>query len=158
MLDIYLTNQACVKVKIMPDHNYANVIQKLLVNSIAFTNELDKSLGSIHGIGFSEYMVLSNLTKSPNQMMRRVDIADELGRTASGITRLLIPMEKIGLVEKASSERDARVSLVKITKAGKQVVNDAATTVNERSKKLLSNLDESKVSTLLALMNSIRGN
>jgi DNA-binding MarR family transcriptional regulator len=141
----------------MTNINYVETVQKLWLNSITFTNDLDKCLGAIHGLGFSEYMVLHNLTKSPKEMMRRVDIASELGRTASGITRLLIPMEKMGLVSKESSERDARVSLVKVTNSGKKIFNDATVTMNERCQRLLQNLDHGDVDRLLGQMNKIRG-
>ncbi len=51
--------------------------------------------------------------------MRRIDLANAIGVTASGITRLLLPMEKIGLVKREAHAGDARVSYVTITKSGK---------------------------------------
>jgi DNA-binding MarR family transcriptional regulator len=38
--------------------------------------------------------------------------------TASGITRVLMPMEKIGLVKSGPLEKDARVRTVQIAKGG----------------------------------------
>lgn len=140
----------------MPNSNYVSAVQGLWLNSISFSNKLDNILGAIHGLGFSEYMVLNILANAPKEMMRRIDIANELGRTASGITRLLIPMEKTGLVEKESSERDARVSLVKMTDSGKKIFEDATITVNERCKKLLNNLNDDSVDELLKLMTALR--
>lgn len=57
--------------------------------------------------------------------MRRIDLADAIGLTASGITRLLLPMEKIGLVKRESHDGDARVSYVSITPAGKTKLLEA---------------------------------
>ena len=73
--------------------------------------------------------------------MRRIDLAQKLGLTASGITRLVAPMEKIGLVEKEANPRDARVSLVKITKAGETILADASISLEQKSQSVLEGLD-----------------
>ena len=57
--------------------------------------------------------------------MRRVDLADAIGLTASGITRLLLPMEKIGLVKRESHIGDARVSYVVIAPGGANKLAEA---------------------------------
>ncbi|MCG8537960.1 MAG: winged helix DNA-binding protein, partial [Pseudomonadales bacterium] len=109
--------------------------------------------GAIHGIGLTEYMVLLHLMKAQNHALRRIDIADALARTASGVTRLLVPMERIGLVEKETNQRDARVSLVKITPAGEELFQNATLTVNEKSASILKNLAPKQAKTLLELLN-----
>ena len=40
------------------------------------------------------------MNNSKTKSMRRVDLAQSLGLTASGETRLVAPMEKIGLIQK----------------------------------------------------------
>ena len=52
--------------------------------------------------------------------MRRVDLAETIGLTPSGVTRLLAPMEKIGLVKRESHDGDARVSYVTLATGGKR--------------------------------------
>ena len=47
-----------------------------------------------------------------------------MGLTASGVTRILAPMEKIGLIKKETAQRDARVSFVAITPAGQRNLNE----------------------------------
>lgn len=101
----------------------------------------DAVLGSIHGIGFTEFMVLHHLKGAHHKTMRRIDLAQKLGLTASGITRLVAPMEKIGLVEKEANPRDARVSLVKITKAGETILADASISLEQKSQSVLEGLD-----------------
>ena len=56
--------------------------------------------------------------------MRRIDLAGKLGLTASGITRLLIPMEKIGWIKREPYTDDARVSYVSIANGGKNKLID----------------------------------
>ena len=112
------------------------------VNSIV-SKRIDGGLGAVHGIGFTEYMILFHLNNGHNRAMRRIDLANSIGLTASGITRLVSPMEKIGLVQKERNERDARVSLVKITSAGETILNDATTSMKESSKRILEGVDAS---------------
>ena len=55
---------------------------------------------SVHGIGFNDFMILYLLRQAPGEKMRRVDLADGIGLTSSGVTRMLVPMEKIGLIKR----------------------------------------------------------
>lgn len=73
---------------------------------------------SLNGISLNEFIIMYHLSQNPGSKMRRVDLADKLGLTASGITRLLLPMEKIGLVARESDENDARVSYVVLARGG----------------------------------------
>ncbi|NVK56609.1 MAG: MarR family transcriptional regulator [Alteromonadaceae bacterium] len=132
-----------------------DIAKRLWLKSAVFSKLLDNSLSAVHGIGLTEYMVLQSLMLAPNQALRRVDIAESLARTASGITRILLPLEKIGLVSKDVNERDARVSLVKITPSGKTLFENATTTVNAKSASLLKNLDTKQADSLLALLQAI---
>ncbi len=60
--------------------------------------------------------------------MRRVDLAQSVVLTASGITRLLDGLETAGFVEKATCASDARVSYAKLTEAGAEKLGQAAVT------------------------------
>lgn len=52
---------------------------------------------SVHGLGFNDFVILHVLNSSVESKMRRIDLADKIGLTASGVTRLLNPLEKQGL-------------------------------------------------------------
>ena len=132
--------------------SYGEIAKQIWFNAAVISKNLDNSLGAIHGIGLTEYMVLLHLMKAQNHALRRIDIADALARTASGVTRLLVPMERIGLVEKETNQRDARVSLVKITPAGEELFQNATLTVNEKSASILKNLAPKQAKTLLELL------
>lgn len=71
------------------------------------------------GIGLSDFIVLHHLSLAEGQKMRRTDIAEKVGLTASGVTRLLLPMEKIGLVSREPHPTDARSSFVVLAPGGK---------------------------------------
>src|SRR5213080_390560 len=83
----------------------------------AITRQLNADLLNAHGLTLSDYEVLLRLSNADDKMMRRVDLAQSVLLTASGITRLLDGLERAGCVEKASCESDARVSYAKLTAA-----------------------------------------
>ena len=66
----------------------------------ALSRRLDSALGGHHGISFADYQLLLHLQRAPGGRLRRVDLAEKLGLTASGVTRSLLPLEKIGLVDR----------------------------------------------------------
>jgi DNA-binding MarR family transcriptional regulator len=94
----------------------------------AITRQLNADLLNAHGLTLSDYEVLLHLSRADGMMMRRVDLAESVILTASGITRLLDGLERAGLVEKASCASDARVSYAKLTGAGRQKLDEAAET------------------------------
>ena len=61
-------------------------------------------------------------------MMRRVDLAETILLTASGITRLLEGLERSGFVCKQTCDSDARVSYAKLTDDGRQKLSCASLT------------------------------
>ena len=130
------------------------IINMWSVNSM-ISKKIDSTLGSVHGIGFTEYMILFQLNNSHNKTMRRIDLANSIGITASGITRIVSPMEKIGLVMKEKNPRDARVSLVKITSSGELILGDATLSMKQNTKRLLSGVNESKINHALDVFKAI---
>ena len=102
------------------------------------SKKVDQKLG-LHGINFTEFIVMFYLYSQKEKQARRADLAENIGLTASGITRMLAPMEKIGLVQKEKNVRDARVSLVKITEAGERVLSESMISINEVADTLFSN-------------------
>jgi DNA-binding MarR family transcriptional regulator len=86
------------------------------------SRRFDNSLG---GISLSEFIILYHIQKAPEQKIRRVDLAEKIGLTASGVTRMLLPMEKIHLIKRQANPGDARVSLVAITAAGLEKLREA---------------------------------
>lgn len=110
IFEIYLTCQLFI--------NYISVNNTKLdfiINSSKFYNALSKRLDAWLGwLGFSDFIVLYYLSKAPQEKLRRIDLADKVWMTASWITRLLAPMEKIWLINKESNNEDARVSIVSL--------------------------------------------
>jgi DNA-binding MarR family transcriptional regulator len=94
----------------------------------AITRQLNVDLLNAHGLTLNDYEVLIHLASAEGRMMRRVDLAESVLLTASGITRLLDGLERCGYVEKARCESDARVSYAKLTDEGHALLREASGT------------------------------
>ncbi|WP_439135401.1 MarR family winged helix-turn-helix transcriptional regulator [Pseudomaricurvus sp.] len=132
-----------------------NVEAGLVISILNMQSKIQKRVGaalSVHGIGLSEYLVLNQLYIAANQKMRRSDLAEKVGLSPSGVTRLLNPMQKIGLIEKEDNPRDARVSLVVLSKAGKRITEEAKVSFEYDSSALFESLDKEGLSTLSELL------
>ena len=132
--------------------------EKYIVQHFALTNKYLKRIDgklSLHGISFTEFLIMHHLHQAPNNTMRRIELAEAIGITASGITRLLAPMEKIKLVKKEINPRDARVSLVKLSKPGHVLFKDAKTSFSEAAESLLENLSEYDLSRLMQVVSQL---
>ena len=80
-----------------------------------------------HGLTINDYEVLLRLARAPDRMLRRVDLAQQVLLTPSGITRLLDGLQRCGFVEKAACATDARVVYAKLTDAGHEKLSAATT-------------------------------
>ncbi|HJS49270.1 MAG TPA: MarR family transcriptional regulator [Gaiellaceae bacterium] len=98
----------------------------LLRAHAGLTRQLNAQLTLEHGLTLSDFEVLLRLSRAPDQRMRRVDLADQVFLTASGVTRLLDGLERLGLVERASCATDRRVVYAVLTEAGLDRLRTAA--------------------------------
>jgi DNA-binding MarR family transcriptional regulator len=94
----------------------------------AITRELSAQLQREHGLTLNDYEVLLHLSHAEHGMMRRVDLAEKILLTASGITRLLEGLERAGYVCKETCSSDARVSYAKLTDDGREKLSEASVT------------------------------
>jgi DNA-binding MarR family transcriptional regulator len=81
-----------------------------------------------HGLTLNDYEVLLHLSRAEGGRLRRVDLAERVLLTPSGITRLLEGLERCGLVERASCDADARVTYAQLTEVGEAKLRAAAET------------------------------
>lgn len=91
------------------------------------TRRLNVQLAADHGLTINDYEVLLHLARAPDRRLRRVDLAERVLLTASGITRLLDGLEAAGLVERAACTADRRVVYAVLTDAGLAKLREAST-------------------------------
>ena len=92
---------------------------------------LESGLSHIKGISFAEYRLLRAVAESPHGRASRVDLAERVRMTPSGVTRALQPLEKLGFVETQRAERDARLAMAVLTDAGAALLSDASGVVDD---------------------------
>lgn len=117
----------------------------------------DSALGNHHGISFGDFQVLNHLSRAPGGRLRRVDLAERLGLTASGVTRTLLPLEKIGLVTRQHDPRDARVGFAAVTPTGEELLANATATTDLVSSDLLKTVDPDQLAAMSALFTQLAG-
>ena len=99
---------------------------RLLRAHAATTRALSAQLSADHGLTINDYEALLLLARAEDDRMRRVDLAERLLLTASGVTRLLEGLENAGLVERAACASDRRVTYAVLTAAGRKKLEAAA--------------------------------
>jgi DNA-binding MarR family transcriptional regulator len=80
-----------------------------------------------HGLTINDYEALLQLARADERRMRRVDLAERLLLTASGITRLLDGLEQAGYVDRDSCASDRRVTYAVLTDDGLAKLREAST-------------------------------
>ena len=118
---------------------------------------LDNTLGSIHGLSFNDFQLLLYLQRAPAGKLRRIDLAERLALTASGVTRQLLPLEKIGLVSRQADPTDARVGYAQITSSGAALLLNATKTAEQLGTELLQARGLESTNEMNAVLEKIAG-
>jgi DNA-binding MarR family transcriptional regulator len=115
--------------------------------------ELSAALVARHGLTVNDYGTLLLLSRVGEEGMRRIDLANELNLSPSGITRLLDRLEDQGLVGKGECKSDARVSYAILTEAGLAKLREAAPGhIEDIEQRMSSVLSDEEMKTLAELL------
>jgi len=124
----------------------------------ALTRSLNAQLVAAHGLTINDYEVLLRLSRAPDQRLKRVELAQSVLLTPSGITRLLDGLEAAGWVEKASCASDARVTYAVLTDAGHEKLRVAAGShLTDVDRLFAGHFEEEELETLAGLLSRIDG-
>lgn len=125
----------------------------LLGAHAALTRELSAALVASHGLTINGYGALLLLSRAGEEGMRRIDLANDLQLSPSGITRLLDRLEDQGLVGKGECKSDARVSYAILTEAGLLKLKEAAPGhIDDIDRRLGAVLSEEEIKKLTELL------
>ena len=132
---------------------------RLVRAQTALVKRFDARLSGLHGVSFADLMVLLQLGRAQGGRMRRVDLARALGLSASGVTRGLVPLERIGLVVREPDPRDARVAHAALTDTGRERLAEMLTTAEEVAADVFAGgtWDEGGLGRLSALLEALAG-
>jgi DNA-binding MarR family transcriptional regulator len=99
---------------------------RLVRGQSAVTRVLNTKLVAEHGLTINDYEALLSLARAEDRRMRRVDLAEQLLLTASGVTRLLDGLEQAGYVDRDSCASDRRVTYAVLTEEGLEKLREAS--------------------------------
>jgi len=124
----------------------------------AATRRMDARLRTLHDLTLRDYEVLLFLSWAPQHRLKRVDLAERVLLKQGGVTRLLTGLEHAGLVGRARSEGDARVSYAQLTAAGLVRLRAAAAThVADIRSAFTDHFSEQELETLARLLGRLPG-
>jgi DNA-binding MarR family transcriptional regulator len=137
-----------------PDTSLAlDAFVRLVRAGVAVTRDLSAQLNADHGLSINAYEALLHLARAPDSQMRRVDLAESLLLTASGVTRLLDGLERDGLVGRVACEADRRVSYAVLTEAGRNKLRQASKSHTRQIRELLgAHYDDDELAQLVELL------
>jgi DNA-binding MarR family transcriptional regulator len=98
---------------------------RLLRGHASATRAMSAQLEAEHGLTINDYEALLHLARAEGGRMRRVDLAEQILLTASGVTRLLDGLERAGWVERGSCASDRRVTYAVLTDTGRTKLREA---------------------------------
>jgi DNA-binding MarR family transcriptional regulator len=125
---------------------------QLLRAHAALTRRFSGELLELHGLTLNDYEVLLHLAHAPDRRLRRIDLAERVLLSPSGVTRLLAGLERAGYVDRATCETDARVTYAVLTDDGYDKLREAAPTHLGGIRTLFSDLYETRELTTLATL------
>ena len=129
---------------------------RLLQAGDAIKARLAGEFSAVHGLSVNEMFLLMHLEQASRNRLSRVELARRLHMSASTVTRMATPMEKIGLLKRQADERDARLAFVVLTQAGLEKVKEARATFAEQASNVFrdrwSDEDVAVLSELLGRM------
>ena len=131
---------------------------RLLRAHASIVRQFNSDLVHAHGLTLNDYEVLLHLAREPERRLRRVDLADRVLLTPSGITRLLDGLERTGYVTRAQCAGDARVTYAVLTDKGYDKLREASPTHLESIRSLFSaRFGVQELETLAALLARLPG-
>jgi DNA-binding MarR family transcriptional regulator len=114
-----------------------STVLDLALTRTIITRDVDAALGA-HGLALPDLALLLELYDARDGRLRRVELANRLGVTPSGVARQLQPLERIGLVGREPHARDARLALVVLTDTGRRVAEEAVPTAEIAAERALA--------------------
>jgi DNA-binding MarR family transcriptional regulator len=131
---------------------------RLLRAHSTLNRELSARLLTEHGLTINDYEALLYLSHEEDGSLRRVDLAERLMLTPSGVTRLLDGLERDGWVRKGQCDSDARVTYAVLTDEGRERLELAGRTHVAQIREIFAErFSEDELETLVDLLGRLPG-
>jgi DNA-binding MarR family transcriptional regulator len=114
-------------------------------------HRFEVEFGEAHGLSLADLQLLVELDRAPGRRLRRIDLAERVESTAAGVTRMLVPLERIGLVVREPNPSDPRAAWTAISPAGSERVAEALVTATEVADRVFRDREDAKDLTALGV-------
>ena len=122
------------------------------------SRELSARLITEHGLTINDYEALLHLSHADEHGLKRVDLAERLMLTPSGVTRLLDGLERDGWVRKGACDTDLRVTYAVLTEEGRERLELAGRSHVAQVRDLFEDrLSPEELETLVELLGRLPG-
>ncbi|MDC8760724.1 MarR family winged helix-turn-helix transcriptional regulator [Janthinobacterium fluminis] len=118
---------------------------------------LDDRLGTLHGISCGDFQLLTQLGRAPGARLRRSELAERVALSPAGVTRMLQPLEKIGLVARQPDPHDARLGYAALTPAGRAMLPAATETAHMICQRALHTAPPEQLGAFAAMLGQLAG-
>lgn len=128
-------------------------VLRAYLRAVALAEPLQRELAARHGVSLVDLHAVRVLARQGEVPISRYGA--ELGVPSSTVTNLVDRLERAGLVERIPSETDRRVTLVTLTRAGRQAVDDTQVIRSSRVAAQLLALDPESQAQLAGLLKRV---
>jgi DNA-binding MarR family transcriptional regulator len=94
-------------------------------SGLRLSQAVGQFLNSRFGLNSARYSLLRALYFTEGHRLRQSEVARAMDVTSPNVTQLIDALERDGLVERATSESDRRVTYARLTRAGEALCADA---------------------------------
>jgi DNA-binding MarR family transcriptional regulator len=132
--------------------------QALLHGHQQVIRTLDREMRSEHDLPLPAYDVLLRLAGAPDRALRMTDLAERVGLSPSGLTRLVDRLVAKGLLRRQPDPLDGRAALAHLTDAGLRQLRLAARThLRGIREHFTGRLSEAQLRNLASALEAIAG-
>lgn len=108
-------------------------VLRLLEAATEIKARLSGEFAAVHGLSVNEFLLLLHLERAQAHRLSRVELSKRMHVSASTVTRMARPMEKVGLLGREADARDARLAFVVLTETGATRLAEARATLAKRA-------------------------
>jgi DNA-binding MarR family transcriptional regulator len=120
--------------------------------------ELESEVLTPRGLTFNDFEAMLHLGRADDKRLRRIDLAELLLLSPSGVTRLLDGLVETGMIENVHCADDARVTWAKLTDEGTRTLECVGANHTKVMRSLFQgSLDEGEVAQLSELLGKLPG-
>ena len=138
--------------------SFQSAEQEAILNILVSSNHVKSKIEAVctkYGISISQFNVLRILNGKFPEGYPRCDIILRMIDPAPDVTRLIDRLIKQGLVERYASTEDRRLSIARITKKGKAVLNKIKPKIDELNSLISDTLNIAERKQLSILLEKV---